>query len=89
MLQIPALRFKSVVTRKLGHRTSITRYQLPRRSGCLRLENDDGDDIQYAGEERLTEEQRRAVAYFTEQPRWTPPAGSPSIVELLHEDRSR
>jgi len=32
---------------------------------------------------------QRAVAYFTEQPRWTPPPRSPSVVELLREDRER
>jgi hypothetical protein len=32
---------------------------------------------------------QRAVAYFTEQPRWIPPPQSPSVVELLREDRQR
>ncbi len=32
---------------------------------------------------------RRAVAYLTEQPRWTPPPQSPSVVDVLREDRER
>jgi hypothetical protein len=37
----------------------------------------------------LSPEARRAIAYFVEEPRWTPPPQSPSVVELLREDRER
>jgi len=37
----------------------------------------------------LSPEAQRALAYFTEQPRWTPPPKAPSVVELVREDRDR
>jgi hypothetical protein len=37
----------------------------------------------------LSSAARRAIAYFVEEPRWTPPPQSPSVVDLLREDRER
>ena len=37
----------------------------------------------------LDEAALRAIAYFTEQPKWMPPPRAPSVVELLREDRAR
>jgi hypothetical protein len=31
----------------------------------------------------------RAIAYFIEQPRWTPPPEAPTVVDLVREDRAR
>jgi len=44
---------------------------------------------QHPSSPALSPAAQRAVAYFTEQPGWTPPPQAPSVVELLREDRDR